>query len=147
MTESTEDWSKKEFKQPRPVLPELTRLIQGTETELPDPRAIRNAVILQLGRGNAFECPNHACRRTRICQRPAYKCHLAHYADIYDWDDGLPNCPRAPMYEEIYRRIRERKFTDDLATELSEVVLSFQPELDKKRRYWPGMEPGTKREG
>jgi hypothetical protein len=122
------------LKQPRRVLPELTRLIHKGECELSDPRAIRNAVILQLSRGNAFECLDKRCRRGRICQRPAYKCQLAHHADLYDWDFGLPNCPRQAMYDEILRRVKEDLITpDNFATELSQVARAFYPELGKKK--------------
>jgi hypothetical protein len=141
MIDNDGDFKRKSFKRPRRVLPELTRLIEKGECELPDYRPIRNAVILQLSRGNAFECPNRNCRRLRICQRPAYKCHLAHHADLYDWDFGLPHCPRQAMYDEVVRQMREGKFTEaNMATKLSEVVRAFQPELTKRKR-WSGIKP------
>jgi hypothetical protein len=144
MTERSDKPSEKTFKRPRPVLPERTRLIQKCECEIPgDYRPIRNAVILQLSRGNAFECPQRECRRVRICQRPAYKCHLAYHADLYDWDYGLPNCPRQAMYDEILRRVKEEELTpDNFATELSQVARAFQPDLGKRRKP-PAFEPDS----
>jgi hypothetical protein len=121
------------FKRPRPLFPEFARLVRKEDCTPGDKRPIRKAVILKMSIANAAECSDLACRRTRLCQRPAYKCRLAHHADVYDWDYTLPNCPRRAMYDEIQRRVREGQFTDDdFAKEVLEVVRSFQPDLGRK---------------
>ena len=120
------------FKRPRPLLPEFARLVRKEDCTPGDKRPLRNAVILKMSIANAAECSDLTCRRTRLCQRPAYQCPHAHHADVYDWDYTLPNCPRRAMYDEILRRVREGQFTEnDFAKEVSEVVRSFQPGLGR----------------
>jgi hypothetical protein len=126
-----------DFKEPRDLHLEFRRMIGHEKGEIHDTRAARNAIILRFGRANAIECPDSTCHRQWICQRPAYQCHLAHYADLYNWDYGNPNCPRQAMYDEIKRRWQKGEYDpSDCATDLAQVVRAFQPDIDKKRRFW-----------
>ena len=106
------------------VLPQpLKRLLPRQGSSYADFAAATAALMLTFARSTSLDCSRRTCRAKGICQKPPLSCAVRRHADIYNWDQGFENGPRAAMYEALDQKPADtasvvRQHTPDLAPDM-----------------------------